>query len=178
MNVRHHRRLVATIVVAIALSATVATASSPSFTQPAVARSGANRVAVAAVPRADLRVALLMVDLINVERARRGLTRLTWNDRVDAAARAHSDDMAAHRTMQHAGTDGSDAGDRLTREGFVWRTWAENIAAGQQTDEAVLADWMASTGHRANLLGNFNLIGVGATATPDGVPYWTIVLAS
>lgn len=173
-----HRRIVGTLVVAITLGATAATAFSASLTQPAVARSDATRVAVAVVPPADLRVALLMVDLINAERLRLGLTRLTWNDKVHAAARAHSDEMAANRTMRHAGRDGSDAGDRLTREGFAWKSWAENIAAGQLTAEAVLAAWMSSATHRTNLLGSFNLIGVGATATPDGVPYWTIVLAT
>lgn len=50
----------------------------------------------------------------------------------------------------------------LDRFGVEWRAYAENIAAGQATPEAVMRTWMNSTGHRANILDpRFTDIGVG-----------------
>src|SRR5262245_31038386 len=71
-----------------------------------------------------------VLGLVNAERRRAGLAPVSWNDKVTAAATAHSVDQAAMNRMTHTGSDGSDAGDRLTRAGFVWRAWGENVAAG------------------------------------------------
>lgn len=133
-------------------------------------------------PAADLtpeqRAAFAMVELVNAERARHGLPAMAWDDRAGAAAHAHAADMAANRVMQHAGTDGSDAGDRLHRFGFDWVKWAENIGAGFHDADSLFAAWMDSSGHRQNILGDFRVIGVGAVAASDGAPYWSLVVAS
>jgi uncharacterized protein YkwD len=57
---------------------------------------------------------------------------------VAQAAQIHSDDMARSGVMQHAGSDGSRAGDRLTRVGFRWGAWGEAVAAGQPTPDDVI----------------------------------------
>jgi uncharacterized protein YkwD len=50
---------------------------------------------------------------------------------------------------------------------------AENIAQGQATPAAVMADWMASAGHRANILDcDLTTLGVGVAYGPGG-PWWT-----
>ena len=119
-----------------------------------------------------------MLAAINEVRAAAGLRSYVWNDLVTTAAQQHSDDMAANRTMSHTGSDGSDAGDRLERVGFVSSWWAENIAAGFTDPVAVVRGWMASSGHRRHLLGDFRYVGVGIATSDQGVQYWTLDLAS
>ena len=91
-------------------------------------------------------------ELTNVERAKHGVPPLQWDNKLGAAARAHSEDMARNNFMSHTGSNGSNLGERVTRAGFNWSRVAENVAAGQQTPEAVINSWMNSPGHRTNIL--------------------------
>ena len=93
-----------------------------------------------------------VVALINGERAAVGLPALVSDDRITVAATGQSQDQARRQSMTHTGSDGSDAGRRLVVARFDWSAWAENVAAGQTTIEEVVAAWMASPPHRANIL--------------------------
>ncbi|MEU4780029.1 CAP domain-containing protein [Micromonospora sp. NPDC023633] len=118
-----------------------------------------------------------VVDLVNAERAKAGCGALGIDDKLTTAAQRHSQDQADHRNMSHTGSDGSDAGDRLDRVGYAWRTYGENVAWNQQTPAAVMDAWMNSPGHRANILNcAFTEIGVGV-ASSNG-PYWTQIFAA
>jgi uncharacterized protein YkwD len=109
-------------------------------------------------------------------------TALRWNDALTQAALVHSDDMVAHNFFSHTGSDGRSAGDRATAAGYVWRTWGENIAAGQPTVNTVVAAWMASDGHCANLMNPaFRDIGLACVAGGSSNryrTYWTQVLGA
>ncbi|MFJ8073311.1 CAP domain-containing protein [Streptomyces sp. NPDC096176] len=112
-----------------------------------------------------------VVELVNSERSKAGCSPVTVNAKLTKAAQAHSEDMASHRNMSHTGSDGSDAGDRITRAGYHWSTYGENVAYGYSTPEEVMAGWMSSPGHKENILNcEFKEIGVGL-AQPDD--YWT-----
>ncbi|MEU1281625.1 CAP domain-containing protein [Streptomyces sp. NPDC005805] len=112
-----------------------------------------------------------VVALVNSERSKAGCSPVTVNARLSKAAQAHSEDMASHRNMSHTGSDGSSAGDRITRAGYNWSTYGENVAYGYSTPEQVMAGWMSSPGHKKNILNcGFKEIGVGL-AQPDD--YWT-----
>lgn len=118
-----------------------------------------------------------VVNLVNAERAKAGCGALSIDDKLMTAAQRHSQDQADHRNMSHTGSDGSDAGDRLDRVGYSWRTYGENVAWNQKTPAAVMDAWMNSPGHRANILNcAFTEIGVGV-ASSNG-PYWTQVFAA
>ncbi|MFJ8270676.1 CAP domain-containing protein [Streptomyces sp. NPDC094154] len=120
-----------------------------------------------ASPKATARV----VELVNAERSKVGCSALTVNDKLTKAAQAHSEDMAAHQNMSHTGSDGSNPGDRITRAGYSWQSYGENVAYGYATPEQVMAGWMGSPGHKANILNcSFKEIGVGL-AQPGN--YWT-----
>jgi uncharacterized protein YkwD len=118
-----------------------------------------------------------IVGLVNAARARSGLAPVAWHAQVAAAALAHSTNQAAMNRMTHIGSDGSDAGDRLTRAGFVWQAWGENVAAGYTGVQSVFDGWMASAAHRAQILGNFAYMGLAAVASSTGTVYWTMDLA-
>ncbi|POM60067.1 SCP-like extracellular protein [Phytophthora palmivora] len=93
-----------------------------------------------------------MLASINSYRAQYGLSALTIDARLVAAANVHSKDMASACTMQHEGTDGSDPWDRMEAQGYDWTVAAENVAAGQTSVSAVMTSWWNSAGHRANIL--------------------------
>ncbi|WP_316772637.1 CAP domain-containing protein [Streptomyces sasae] len=112
-----------------------------------------------------------IVELVNAERSKVGCPALTLNTTLTKVAQAHSEDMALHQNMSHTGSDGSSPGDRITSAGYTWSAYGENVAYGYATPEQVMAGWMASPGHKANILNcSFKEIGVGL-AQPDS--YWT-----
>ncbi|MFD4789479.1 CAP domain-containing protein [Streptomyces sp. NPDC058459] len=112
-----------------------------------------------------------VVELVNAERTKAGCSPVQLNSTLSKAAQDHSADMAAHNTMSHTGSDGSDPGSRITAAGYRWSAYGENVAYGYSTPEQVMAGWMNSTGHRENILNcSFKEIGVGL-AQPGS--YWT-----
>jgi uncharacterized protein YkwD len=112
-----------------------------------------------------------VVALVNSARGKAGCSALTVNAKLTKAAQSHSDDMSDNESMSHTGSDGSSPGDRITRAGYDWRTYGENVAYGYPTPESVMAGWMSSPGHKANILNcAFKEIGVGLAQ--DGY-YWT-----
>lgn len=85
--------------------------------------------------------------------ARYGATgSLRLNAVLTKAAQLHAQDMAKHQQMQHEGSDGSTPAQRLTRQGYKWRAVGENVAAGAGGAEEVVAGWLASPGHCANIM--------------------------
>ncbi|MCC2691634.1 CAP domain-containing protein [Nodularia sp. LEGE 04288] len=58
---------------------------------------------------------------------------LSANGSLTCAAQVHSSDMARNRTMSHTGSNGSSVGDRIRQAGYKWRTYGENVAAGQKS---------------------------------------------
>jgi len=112
-----------------------------------------------------------IVALVNSERSKVGCSPLTLNAKLTKAAQAHSVDMASHQNMSHTGSDGSDPGTRITRAGYIWSSYGENVAYGYSTPEQVMAGWMSSPGHKRNILDcGYKEIGVGL-AQPGS--YWT-----
>ncbi|WP_217554688.1 CAP domain-containing protein [Streptomyces sp. GbtcB6] len=112
-----------------------------------------------------------IVELVNAERSKVGCSALTLNTTLSKVAQAHSEDMALHQNMSHIGSDGSSPGDRITSAGYTWSAYGENVAYGYASPEQVMAGWMASPGHKANILNcTFKEIGVGL-AQPNS--YWT-----
>ena len=67
----------------------------------------------------------------------------------------------------------------MTRAGYRWQRFGENIAAGQGRPEQVVAGWLASPGHCANIMAaEFADMGVGLRHRPASEPvvYWTQLL--
>lgn len=92
------------------------------------------------------------------------------------AARMHSLDMAAHDFFSHTGSDGSTPGQRATRAGYRWSMMGENIASGVATPRAVVAGWLASPHHCANIMtAGFRQMGVAFAVdrTNPRVIAWT-----
>lgn len=88
---------------------------------------------------------------------------------------------AAQRYFRHEARDGSVAGDRALLAGYRWRRIGENIAAGQENPEQVVAGWLGSPGHCANIMDpGFADMGAAYAINPAsrrGSIFWTQVFA-
>lgn len=120
-----------------------------------------------------------VVELVNVERQKAGLSTLKMDSAISNVARAKSKDMAVNNYFAHQSPTYGSAGDMLRQFGISWSAWGENIASGQRTPEIVVNAWMNSPGHRANILSNnFSKIGVGYVTNSNGTPYWTQIFTN
>ena len=77
---------------------------------------------------------------------------LARNGQLEQAALRHSTDMATHDFFDHTGSDGSTMEERVVAAGYSWSVLAENIAAGHSTVAGVVAAWMGSPDHCANIM--------------------------
>lgn len=119
-------------------------------------------------------VSAAVVCLVNNERAARGLPVLARDGQLDAAALGHAIDMADQDYFSHQSKDGRSPSDRIAAAGYAAAVFGENIAAGNTTASATVAQWMASDGHCRNILrSDFTDIGVGVAAGGTYGTYWT-----
>ncbi|MFK7919881.1 MAG: CAP domain-containing protein [Ilumatobacter sp.] len=170
----------AAIVVALAVSIPVgAVAAAPeAISEPFIALRGAERVGNATpmtqpdvVPQTPATPTVTNVtvemqailDLVNVERMSRGLVPVRFSAKLNDAALVHTLNQAADGDIYHVDPDdGSSPGDRITRTGYRFSTWGENVAAGYRTPQDVMVGWMESPGHCRNILNpGFTELGVG-----------------
>lgn len=109
-----------------------------------------------------------VVALVNQERQQAGLPPLKRAPGLEEAARYHAADLAQDEYFEHDTYDR--VGGVLQWTCSTWQRIAsyysgahgENIAAGYTTPQAVMAGWMNSAGHRANILRTASWeIGVG-----------------
>ena len=150
----------------------------------ALALSSGALAANAVVAReSDATVRARVVQLVNAARShgrRCGSVRfaaapsLGVSRQLNDAATAHARSMARKKFFDHRGADGSQPKDRVIRAGYQSRLTGENIAFGPESAEEVVAGWLASPGHCANIMDSrFQHIGVGlATGRGRGRIYW------
>ncbi|MEM7489852.1 MAG: CAP domain-containing protein [Pseudomonadota bacterium] len=115
--------------------------------------------------------------LASAERERRGLAPLTFDTRLAAAARDQAAVMARRGRIGHDGPGGSTVLERVRDAGVAACHMAENVAMGQASAAAVHADWMGSSGHRANILNRNVRSGAVAAVEGGGRLWWAMVLA-
>ncbi|WP_245687482.1 CAP domain-containing protein [Streptacidiphilus griseoplanus] len=112
-----------------------------------------------------------VLDLVNEERWRAGCGPLVLDRRLSESARRHSGDMAYWHHISHRGSDGTAPVDRIRRTGFRAKAWGENVASGYRTADQVMDAWMASPGHRENILNcRYKRMGIAHAEPGD---YWT-----
>jgi hypothetical protein len=94
-----------------------------------------------------------LASLVNRDRAAHALPALARSASLDAIAVTWAHHMADSGRMSHNPN-------LATQAPAGWRALGENVAMGQPTPEAMEAAWMASPGHRANILGDYTHVGV------------------
>jgi uncharacterized protein YkwD len=105
---------------------------------------------------------------------------LSWDCKLEAAALAHSQDMANNNFFSHTGSGNQSPGDRISQAGYGWSTYGENIAAGVPLSsvDAAMQAWIDSPGHCSNLMApNFTNLGAAKFSNSSSTykVYWTQV---
>jgi len=99
----------------------------------------------------------------NLQRQENGnLPALKENTKLDEAALAKANDMFSKQYFEHVSPSGVDPGKLVQSFGYDYIVEGENLILGNfSSEKEVVDDWMASPGHRANILNNrYTEIGV------------------
>jgi hypothetical protein len=96
----------------------------------------------------------------NQQRAANGLAALRLDARLNNSATMKAQNMFAEDYWAHVSPSGIQPWYWFTQAGYTYRYAGENLAKDFDTTSGVMAGWMASAGHRANIL-NANYTDVG-----------------
>jgi uncharacterized protein YkwD len=102
---------------------------------------------------------------------------LTASATLEHAAALYARELADYGFMSHTGRDGSSPAQRITRSGYRWREVGENLASGIMTADIVVAGWLQSPEHCANLMDPaFRQMGVAYAVNPhnEAGVYWAL----
>lgn len=109
---------------------------------------------------------------INQYRQQHGLAKLAMDQNLVREAKQHSTDMASHRMpFGHQGfaTRINHAHTQIKNSG----AGAENVAYNYKDARTVVQQWVLSPGHKRNIVGNYNLTGIGIARDKQGKLYYT-----
>lgn len=110
-------------------------------------------------PRPDLEIRML--ELINNERRKAGLTEMTFDDKLAMVATKHSSDMLTRGYFSHYTLEGKSPFDRMRKDRVRFRIAGENLALAQ-TLQSAHEGLMESPVHKANILHvSFRRAGIG-----------------
>jgi uncharacterized protein YkwD len=117
-----------------------------------------------------------LIDTINRERTDHQASPLKHSSALDQIAEFYACRLVDGAFFAHDDPfDGSTVSSRASNFGYPYLKIGENLAAGQTGVEQCVADWMASPGHRANLLDKgFTEVGVGIKLGGELGSYWVL----
>jgi len=106
---------------------------------------------------------------INSTRSSAGLGSLKMDSGLQSHARKHTGDMIAADEIYH-----SSSSELQSAAGSGWEKLGENVGRGGSVSSLHQA-FLDSPGHKANILGDYNYVGIGANTSDNGVLYVTVV---
>jgi uncharacterized protein YkwD len=158
---------------ALAAVAAVALAAAPAPAPATALVGGCTPGATWAAARTNL--ASAVINLVNAHRAALGLRTLSVSPALTRSAVWKARHMATYRYMGHddpAPPVARTVGERLAACGYSGG-WGENIAEGYPTAASVVAGWLASPGHKANIENpSYVVTGSGAAVAAGGITLW------
>lgn len=103
-------------------------------------------------------------DWMNYYRKQGGLPALAASNKLNAAAEAKLADMFANQYFEHVSSAGFGPAHWVEAVDYSYIIIGENLALGDfQNDKALVDGWMASPGHRANIMNaKYQEIGIAA----------------
>ncbi|MBR3036521.1 MAG: hypothetical protein IKI54_04440 [Lachnospiraceae bacterium] len=117
-----------------------------------------------------------VLDLVNAERAKEGLSPLALDPAAGSAAQVRARETVD--LFEHVRPNGTQCFTALDEAGATYRMAGENIACGQPTPEAVVDAWMHSEGHRANIMKpEFTHMGLGCCELSNDPQHYYIYWA-
>lgn len=142
--------------------------------------TGGGAITNTAMSEWEKEVAEAIFSLTNTERQKQGLAPYGFDGTLQDVAQRKSVNMGELNYFSHIAPDGTTTHDWLRADGHSYRAWGENIftASWGASGAEIVNAWMNSSGHRANILGDFELLGVGVYQLPDGSVYSTQVFGT
>ncbi|TSC80645.1 MAG: hypothetical protein G01um101425_299 [Candidatus Peregrinibacteria bacterium Gr01-1014_25] len=151
--------------------------SSASAKRVVLPRRLGKRKTASSAPRTASRQLGILTTLTNEAREREKIPPLERHPALDNAAQAYAEDMKRRGFFSHESPEGTLFDKRIKAAGFpgitsqecrcslrVW--YGENLASGQRSPQRAFQAWMASEGHRKNILEkNFHYVGFGVAGT-------------
>lgn len=116
-----------------------------------------------------------VIRLTNAARQQNGVALLEADSGLARAAAVRAQEIS--RSFSHTRPGGGSFVSALSESGVAYRSAGENIASGQSSADEVVRAWLASPGHRANILaGRYSRIGAAAIEV-NGTTYWVQLFA-
>lgn len=113
-------------------------------------------------PQASTGFEQKVLQLVNAQRSKAGLSALTMDDNLSKMALVKAQDMINNNYFDHNSPTYGSPFDMMKKFQITYNSAGENIAKGQTSPDQVMNDWMNSEGHKANILGSsYTKIGVG-----------------
>lgn len=113
-------------------------------------------------------------ELVNQYRQAQNLPPLTVDPRISNQARKHSEAMArGEMTFSH---DGFDERIKAIGQSLSYRSAAENLAYNMGYRDPVVRaveGWIGSPGHQQNMVGGYDLTGIGIAKNAKGEYYYS-----
>jgi uncharacterized protein YkwD len=124
----------------------------------------------------------LLLSLTNQDRASGGLNALVSDGYLHTKAEWRSKDMGDRNYFSHAiPPSGSKVFDSMAADGYCFSVAGENIGLSTYDDASATASieraFMGSSSHRANIMGTWARIGVGAYKAADGRKLYTVLFS-
>lgn len=108
----------------------------------------------------------IIASLTNQGREENALNTLTYNLKLEIAAKKKAEDMIAQSYFAHIGPSGKRPWDWIKEAGYEYEYAGENLAINFSDSADVHTAWMNSPGHKANILNkNYMEIGVATLKT-------------
>ena len=121
-----------------------------------------------------------IMNRINQERSSRYIATLTTNNKLITAAQSKADDMIARGYFAHVDPDGKYVWPRIEAAGYQpYTTLGENLAMDFTSADELVAAWMNSPTHRANVLNDkFQDQGLALTSGDFAPDHYTTAVVS
>ncbi len=111
---------------------------------------------------------------INAYRQSQGKSKLVLDQRISKEAEKHSKTMANIRKISHDGFSTRCSNIQSQMSGT--RGFAENVAMNMERNnpgQKAVSQWIGSSGHRTNMLGNYTKTGIAVSKSRTGEYYFT-----
>lgn len=103
-----------------------------------------------------------LLESTNSERVKANNTSLRMNEKLSRAAQAKADDMVARDYWSHNTPEQQSPWVFIDKTGYSYQKAGENLAYGFASNNQVIAGWLNSASHRANMLeSSFDEVGFG-----------------
>ena len=107
-----------------------------------------------------------ILNRINAERKKAGLPALIMDKDLQKVAKIKAQDMVKNNYFSHTSPTYGSPFDMMKSYGITYKVAGENIA-GNSTNAGAVSAWMASSGHKENILNKaYNYTGIGVVSSP------------